>query len=67
MGKPIIFYDVAVHTNRMTGGPVYVPVIVEREQAVPLEMVIRLAGRRKFQHCVRLERSRSRQPNENSM
>lgn len=28
---------------------------------------IRLAGRREFQQCVRLETSRSRQPNENSM
>ena len=43
MEKPILFYDVAVHTNRMTGGPVYVPVIVEREQAVPLETVIERA------------------------
>jgi hypothetical protein len=43
MDKPILFYDVAVHTNRLTGGFVYVPVIVEREQAVPLDEIIKRA------------------------
>ena len=43
MEKPILFYDVAVHANRMTGGFVYVPVIVEREESVPLETVIERA------------------------
>lgn len=33
----------------------------------PRSRAIRLAGRREFQQCVRLETSRSRQPNENSM
>ena len=40
MDKPILFYEVRVHQNRLTGGPVYVPAIVEREEAVPLETVI---------------------------
>ena len=35
MDKPILFYEVRVHQNRITGGPVYVPAIVEREEAVP--------------------------------
>ena len=30
MDKPILFYEVRVHQNRITGGPVYVPAIVER-------------------------------------
>ena len=25
MDKPVLFYEVRVHQNRMTGGPVYVP------------------------------------------
>ena len=29
-----------VHQNRITGGPVYVSAIVEREEAVPLETVV---------------------------
>ena len=33
MEKPILFYDVTVRANRMTGGFVYVPIIVEREEA----------------------------------
>ena len=43
MDKPILFYEVRVHQNRITGGPVYVPAIVEREQAVPLDEIIRRA------------------------
>ena len=43
MDKPILFYEVRVHRNRITGGPVYVPAIVEREEAVPLETVIERA------------------------
>ena len=43
MDKPILFYEVRVHQNRITGGPVYVPAIVEREEAVPLETVIERA------------------------
>ena len=43
MDKPILFYEVRVHRNRITGGPVYVPAIVEREQAVPLDEIIRRA------------------------
>ena len=40
MDKPILFYEVRVHQNRITGGPVYVPAIVEREEAVPLDVII---------------------------
>ena len=43
MDKPILFYEVRVHQNRITGGPVYVPAIVEREQAVPLDEIIKRA------------------------
>ena len=43
MDKPILFYEVRVHQNRITGGPVYVPAIVEREQAVPLDGIIERA------------------------
>ena len=43
MEKPILFYDVTVRANRMTGGFVYVPIIVEREEAVPLDAIIEKA------------------------
>ena len=43
MDKPILFYEVRVHQNRITGGPVYVPAIVDREDAVPLETIIERA------------------------
>ena len=43
MDKPILFYEVRVHQNRITGGPVYVPAIVEREEAVPLDVIIERA------------------------
>ena len=43
MDKPVLFYEVRVHQNRITGGPVYVPAIVEREEAVPLDEIIRRA------------------------
>ena len=43
MDKPVLFYEVRVHQNRITGGPVYVPAIVEREDAVPLDEIIRRA------------------------
>lgn len=43
MDKPILFYDVRVQQNRVTGDPVYVPAIVEREEAVPLETIIERA------------------------
>ena len=43
MDKPVQFYEVRVHQNRITGGPVYVPAIVEREDAVPLDEIIRRA------------------------
>ena len=59
MDKPILFYEVRVHQNRITGGPVYVPAIVEREEAVPLETVIERAidrGRhRQLRRRVRLK------------
>ena len=43
MDKPILFYDVRVQTSRVTGGTLYLPAIVEREQAVPLDEIIRRA------------------------
>ena len=43
MDKPIIYYEVRQHVNRITGAPVYVPAIVEREQAIPLDEIIRRA------------------------
>ena len=43
MDKPILFYEVRVHQNRITGGPIYVPAIVDREEAVPLETIIERA------------------------
>ena len=43
MDKPILFYDVRVQTSRVTGGTLYLPAIVEREQAVPLDVIIERA------------------------
>ena len=43
MDKPILFYDVRVQTSRVTGGTLYLPAIVEREEAVPLDEIIRRA------------------------
>ena len=43
MDKPILFYEVRPQTNRSTGGTILVPAIVEREQSVPLDEIIRRA------------------------
>ena len=43
MDKPILFYEVRPQVNRSTGGTILVPAIVEREQAVPLDEIIRRA------------------------
>ena len=43
MDKPILFYEVRPQANRSTGGTILVPAIVEREQAVPLDEIIRRA------------------------
>ena len=43
MEKPILFYEVRPQANRATGGTILVPAIVEREQAVPLDEIIRRA------------------------
>ena len=43
MDKPILFYEVRPQTNRATGGTILVPAIVEREQGVPLDEIIRRA------------------------
>ena len=43
MEKPIIFYEVRPQMNRATGTTILVPAIVEREQAVPLDEIIRRA------------------------
>ena len=43
MDKPILFYDVRVQTSRVTGGTLYLPAIVEREEAVPLDTIIERA------------------------
>ena len=43
MEKPIIFYEVRPQANRATGATILVPAIVEREQAVPLDEIVRRA------------------------
>ena len=43
MDKPILFYEVRPQANRATGGTILVPAIVEREEAVPLDEIIRRA------------------------
>ena len=43
MDKPILFYEVRVHQNRITGAPIYVPAIVDREEAIPLDLIIERA------------------------
>lgn len=43
MEKPILFYEVRSQVNRSTGDTIFVPAIVEREQAVPLDEIIRRA------------------------
>ena len=43
MDKPILYYEVRTQANRATGGTILVPAIVEREQAVPLDEIIRRA------------------------
>ena len=43
MEKPIIFYEVRPQLNRATGTTILVPAIVEREQGVPLDEIIRRA------------------------
>ena len=43
MDKPILFYEVRPQANRSTGGTILVPAIVEREQSVPLDEIIRRA------------------------
>ena len=35
MDKPILFYAVRQQPNRATGGTLFVPAIVEREEIVP--------------------------------
>ena len=43
MDKPIVFYAVRQQVNRVTGGTIYVPSIVEREEIVPLDEIVRRA------------------------
>ena len=43
MNKTIIFYEVRPQLNRVTGETIMVPAIVEREQAVTLDEIIRRA------------------------
>lgn len=43
MDKPILFYEVRQQANRVTGGVLYVPAIVDREELVSLEEVVRNA------------------------
>ena len=43
MDKPILFYAVRQQVNRATGGTLYVPSIVEREEIVPLDEIVRRA------------------------
>ena len=39
MDKPIVFYAARPQVNRVTGGTIYVPSIVEREEIVPLDEI----------------------------
>lgn len=41
--KPILFYEVRPQTNRVDGSVIFVPAIVDREQSVPLDEIIRRA------------------------
>ena len=43
MDKPILFYAVRQQPNRATGGTLFVPAIVEREEIVPLDEIVRRA------------------------
>ena len=43
MDKPILFYEVRQQLNRVTGDVIYVPAIVERDTAIPLDEIIRRA------------------------
>ena len=43
MDKPIIYYEARPQVNRATGATIMVPAIVEREQSVPLEEIVRRA------------------------
>lgn len=43
MDKPTLYYTVRVQENRLTHQPIYVPAIVEREQSVPLNEIVRRA------------------------
>lgn len=43
MAKPIIFYEVRPQVNRVDGSTIWVPAIVDREQTVPLDEIIRRA------------------------
>ena len=40
MAKPILYYVVRSQVNRVTGGQILVPSIVEREQSIPLDEII---------------------------
>ena len=41
--KPIMIYTVRQQPNRATGGVIYVPAIVEREDSIPLDEIVRRA------------------------
>ena len=43
MEKPIIYYVVDVGRHRITGAPLYIPRIVQREQTIPVDEIIRRA------------------------
>jgi hypothetical protein len=43
MERPIMFYEVRPQVNRATGATILVPAIVEREEAVPLDVIIERA------------------------
>lgn len=43
MEKPIIFYEVRPQANRATGATILVPAIVERDQSIPLDEIVRRA------------------------
>ena len=40
MDKPVVYYEVRAQEDPSTGGQIYVPAIVEREEAVTLEQIV---------------------------
>ena len=43
MAKPKLYYEVRQSVNRMTGQPIFWPAIIDRDQSITLEDVIKNA------------------------